>query len=541
MKERWNWSYPVVFSSLPPHALYIGSQSLWRSMDEGQSWAKISPDLTRADPETLGETGGPIRPDQDGPEVYGTIFTIAPSPLRPQLIWTGSDDGLVHVTRDDGKSWDAVTPKDLPKHTRISFIHASAHDPATAYLAAKRYELGDRQPYLYRTRDYGASWTRIDKGLNAGGLNAGGLNAGGLNAGGLNAGGLNAGDVTHAIVEDSDRKGLLFVGTEHGVRISFDDGGTWNSLSLNLPDTHVSGLKVVGNELAIATHGRSFFVLEGLETLRHLAAQGRPGDATFFPPAAAVLDAIPARLNFYLDAATQAASMTVMDGNGAVVRSLGLPARMAAGAHSVGWDLRHDGATVFEDMILEAPSPATGPLVLPGRYKVMIDLGDRQLKRDLDVTLDPRLEGLSRSGLEAQHALALEIRDAVSAANRTVLAIRSLRGALGKRSVSGALGETKRAFVADISAVEAALYQVRNQSPKDKIAYPIQLNDRLAHLMDLVGLGRGAPTAAQRQVFAELKGELDGVLGRYEALLKDGLPKLNRDLQAAGQEPVLAR
>lgn len=513
MKERWNWSYPVVFSSLPPHALYIGSQSLWRSLDEGQSWDKISPDLTRADPETLGETGGPIRPDQDGPEVYGTIYTIAPSPLRQQLIWTGSDDGLVHVTRDDGKSWDAVTPRDLPKQARISFVHASARDPATAYLAAKRYELGDSQPYLFRTTDYGASWTRIDKGLPVG-------------------------DVTHAIVEDSIRKGLLFVGTEHGVHMSFDDGATWNSLSLNLPDTHVSGLKVVGNELAIATHGRSFFVLEGLETLRHLAAQGTPGGASFFPPADAVLGAIPARLNFYLDAAAEAASMTVMDRNGEVIRKLRLPARMAAGAHSIGWDLRHDGATVFEGMILEAPSPATGPLVLPGRYKVMINLGDRQLTRDLEVTLDPRLDDTSRSGLEAQNELVLEIRDAVSAANQTVLEIRRLRDELGRRSVSGQLAEARRVFIAEISAVEASLYQVKNQSPKDKIAYPIQLNDRLAHLMDMVGLKRGAPTAAQRQVFAELRGELDAVLGRYTAILEDSLPRLNRDLGAAGLDPV---
>jgi len=238
MKERWNWSYPIVFSPISPHPLYVGSQSLWRSQDEGESWQKISPNLTRAEPKTLGETGGPIRPDQDGPEVYGTVYTIAPSPRRSGVIWTGSDDGLVHVTTDEGKSWKEVTPKGLPTHARISFIHASVHDSATAYLAAKRYELGDRQPYLFKTADYGASWRRIDKGLPPE-------------------------HFTHAIVEDSERKGLLFVGTEHGVQVSIDNGDSWDPLSLNLPDTHVSGLKVVGNELAIATHGRSFYVLEG--------------------------------------------------------------------------------------------------------------------------------------------------------------------------------------------------------------------------------------------------------------------------------------
>ncbi len=506
MKERWNWTYPIVFSPLAPHPLYIGSQHLWRSRDEGQNWDRISPDLTRADPETLGETGGPIRPDQDGPEVYATLYTIAVSPVRPQVIWTGSDDGLVHVTRDDGGSWTAVTPAGLPRHTRISFIHASAHDPATAYLAAKRHELGDRQPYLYRTQDYGASWTRIDTGLPAEAF-------------------------THAIVEDSKRKGLLFAGTEQGVHTSLDNGASWLPLSLNLPVTHVSGLSVVGNELAIATHGRSFYVLEGLETLRHLAAAGTPAGSVLFPPADAVLNAVPARFDAYLDAPVAGAVMTVSDAGGAVVRRIALPARIEAGAHSFVWNLRHDGATVFDGMILEAQNPANGPVVLPGTYKVTLDLGQTRLTRDVAVMLDPRLDAVNRSDLEAQHDLALKLRDAVSAANQTVRDIRTLRASLSVPPAKGALANRRQALLAKLAAIEAALYQVRNQSPKDKIAFPIQLNDRLAHLMAVVGQGSGAPTQAQRQVHDALQGELAAVLKRYRDLMQTDVPRLQQDLR----------
>ncbi len=513
MKERWNWTFPMVFAPQAPHPLYIGSQHLWRSSDEGATWQKISPDLTAADPATLGETGGPILPDQDGPEVYGTIFTIAPSPLDPRLIWTGSDDGRVHLTRDSGKSWQAVTLPGLPMPARISFIHASAHDAGTAYFAAKRHELGDRRPYLFRTTDYGATWTRIDAGLPAEAF-------------------------THAIIEDSQRPGLLFVGTEHGVQTSFDNGQSWHSLSRSLPDTHVSGLKVVGNELAISTHGRSFYVLEGLATLRHLASAGPPQGAVLYPLAGAVLGAVPARIDFHLEAPVDAARIVVTDRNGAVVRRLAAPKRLEAGAHSLSWDLRHDGATVFRNMILEAPNPAIGPPVLPGTYTVAIELGERRLAQPLVVSRDPRLTAPAPGAIEAQHALALQLRDAVSQANQMVIDIRALREALNGRKLDDAAAKLRAQMLQALGGIEATLYQVRNASPKDKIAYPIQLNDRLAHLMALVGTNDGGATAAQRQVHAELRAALDAAAGRYRDMLGRYLPELNRRLSAAGQEPV---
>ena len=499
MKERWNWSFPIVFAPQTPHALYAGSQHLWRSLDEGQSWQRISPDLTRADPATLGETGGPIRSDQDGPEVYGTIFTIAPSPVAAGMIWTGSDDGLVHLTRNDGRSWVNVTPTGLAPFTKISFIHASRHDPATAYLAANRYQMGDRQPMLWRTADHGRTWQRIDSGLPPE-------------------------DFAHAIIEDSQRPGLLFAGTEHGVHISFDAGQHWHRLSRGLPDTHVSGLAVVVNELAIATHGRSFFVLEGLETLRHLAANGPPATSTLFPPAAAVLDVVPARLHLHLTRPVTAPRLTISDAAGTIVRRLALPAQLSAGAHVIGWDLRHDGATVFGNMILEAPSPAQGPLVRPGTYAVTLDLGGETLTASVPVSPDPRLEPLPAGAFAARETLSLALRNAVSLANQTVLDIRAEKARLLAQPGHGAAARARDALVQELAAVEATLYQVRNQSPKDKIAYPIQLNDRLAHLMAQVDEGHGAPTEAQQQVYDTLSDELDRALARYRAALRGRKP-----------------
>ncbi len=245
LKERWQWTYPIVFSPLDSNVIYTSSQHLWKTTNQGQSWNSISPDLTRADPKTLGDSGGPITKDQNGPEIYGTIFTIAPSYQDANQIWTGSDDGVASITRDGGKTWSTITPKDMPEFSRISMIDASRHETGTAYLAAKRYQLDDRKPYIYRTHDFGKTWTKI-------------------------VGGIGPSDYVHVTREDPQQPGLLYAGTEHGIYISFDDGDHWQSLRLNLPDTQVSDLVIQGDDLVIATHGRSFYVLDHADVLRQM-------------------------------------------------------------------------------------------------------------------------------------------------------------------------------------------------------------------------------------------------------------------------------
>ncbi len=302
IKERFQWTFPIVFSPNDPKVLYAASQHLWRTVDEGQSWERISPDLTRADPATLGPSGGPITLDQTGVETYATIFTVAPSRLERDLIWTGSDDGRVHVTRDAGRSWQKVTPRDLPEFTRISLIEASPHKAGTAYLAGNRYQLGDRGPHVYRTDDYGKTWTRIVSGLPAD-------------------------DFARAIREDIARPGLLYLGTEHGIYVSFDNGAPWQSLRLDLPVTPVHGIVVEDNDLVIGTHGRSFYVLDGIGVLRQLTPELTAARMHLFQPSTVQRRVQPAAsIDYFLKDEAQKVTIEMLDAKGGLVRRVeGVP------------------------------------------------------------------------------------------------------------------------------------------------------------------------------------------------------------------------
>src|SRR3954466_1534712 len=237
--ERWQWTYPIVFSPVDPNVLFTSSQHVWRTVDGGQTWDKISGDLTRHDPKTMGESGGPITHDMNSPEVYGTVFALGPGKKDVNILWAGSDDGMVHVTRDGGRTWTNVTPRDMPDLGRVSQIDASSFDPGAAYVAVKKPLLNDFAPYVFRTHDMGRSWTKIVTGIPPA-------------------------DYVHAVREDPVRKGLLYAGTQHGFSVSFDDGGPWVPFSQNLPDTQVSDVWVEANAMAIATHGRGFYVLDDL-------------------------------------------------------------------------------------------------------------------------------------------------------------------------------------------------------------------------------------------------------------------------------------
>ena len=478
LPERWNWVYPIVMTE--DGTLYAGSQHVWRSRDEGRAWEKVSPDLTRADPETMGPSGGSIVLDQDGPEIYATVFTIAPSPLDARTVWVGSDDGLVHVTRDGGATWHDVTPPDMVPDTRVSLIEASPHDASTAYVAAKRNQMGDRAPYLWATDDDGQSWRRIENGIGSE-------------------------DFVHAVREDPKRRGLLYAGTEHGIYVSFDDGSVWHSLSLDLPDVQVPDLVVEERDLVIATHGRSFYVLDDITPLRQMSPD--IGSAHAFDPAPAVRRLYPANLDVMTEHAGAPLTIRITRGDD-VVRELETTSER--GLNRVHWDLRAAGATVFDGMILESPSPARGPFVPPGRYEVTISAGDVTHVRELEVRADPRLD-VSNADLEAQYELACRVRDRVSAANEAVIEIRAMKAKLAEDGDPDGLLEP-------LSSLEAELYQVKNQSPKDKIAFPIKLNDRLAGLLWNLQRGDHRPNRAHYTVFEELSMELNALLDELEHL-----------------------
>jgi hypothetical protein len=467
----------------------------------------------------MGDSGGPITKDQNGPEFYATIFTIAPSHLERDTIWVGTDDGRVQITRDGGGTWHDITPPDMPEFTRVSLIDASAHRPGAAYLAGKRYQLEDRAPYIWKTADYGRTWTRIVTGIPAN-------------------------DFVHVVREDPVRAGLLYAGTEHGVYVSFDDGAAWQSLSLNLPDTQAPDLVVERHDLVIATHGRSFYVLDDIDLLRQLTPEVASASAYLFQPREAVRRVDPAVFDYSLKQPAASLSMEVVDPSGVVARRLaGKSLPNKAGANRVTWDLRYPGATVFEGMIVRSAQPQRGPLAAPGTYQVRLTVDGQVQTRSFAITWNPAIKGVTADDLREQFALAMKIRDKTSEAHEAVIGIRALKAQVADRlsGVSDAsLAKAADAFVSKISAVEEELYQVRNRSPKDPLNYPVKLNNRISALQRVVESSEARPTDQSQSVFTLLSNELAATLARLAAAMKSDLPALNAALVARKLAPVEA-
>jgi photosystem II stability/assembly factor-like uncharacterized protein len=519
--ERFQWTFPIVFSRTGPKTLYVGSQHLWVTRTEGKSWERISPDLTRADPKTMGPSGGPITRDQTGVETYATIFSIAPSPHDAATIWVGTDDGYVQITRNGGRTWSNVTPRDMPDFTRISMVEASPHRPGSAYVAGKRYQLDDRRPYAWRTDDYGATWTRIDATIPQH-------------------------DFVHVVREDPKRAGLLYAGTEHGVWVSFDNGARWQSLQRNLPrSVQVPGLVVEENDLVIATHGRSAYVMENISTLRQLTPQLSASKMHLFEPVSVYRDLDNSvAVNYYLREPVNGLRIEIVDARGAVVRSSGgggggQGQATRAGMNRFSWDMRHDGPVTFPGMILWAAG-SQGPLAVPGQYTVRLSAeGEPVQTQRFEIRIDPRTPDVTLADLQAQFDLATKVRDRTSDTNNGVIRIRALKRQVDDRVQSDAsLGTDAESLKARLSAVEEELYQVRNQSGQDPLNYPIKLNNKIAALMRTVEGVAGRPTAQSYIVFEQLSAQLDVQLGIFDEIVRTELAAFNRQLAARNLQPI---
>ncbi|MGQ0650256.1 MAG: WD40/YVTN/BNR-like repeat-containing protein [Gemmatimonadaceae bacterium] len=543
LPERWQWTFPIVFSPIDPNTVYTSSQHLWRTTNEGQSWERISPDLTLHADSTIGDSGGPITKDQNGPEFYATIFTIAPSKFEKETIWTGSDDGLVHITRDGGKSWQNVTPPDLPKLSRISLIDASPHDSGKAYVSVKRYQSGDRAPHIWKTTDYGKTWTKI-------------------------ASGIKSDAYVHVVREDPRRKGLLFAGTEHSVYVSFDDGARWQPLSLNLPDVQVPDLQIEQNDLVIATHGRSMWILDDIDPLRQLNADVLKANVHVFRPRNAVRRLNDAVVFYHLSKQADSAVVEILDPNGALVRrfvsspgdtattsrpavmgeTLGpgggnSPPTRRLGLNRFAWDLRYPGAIMFPGMILRSARPEVGPWAPPGDYQIRVTANGETKTERLTIVKHPKLTEYSDDDLREQFRVALQIRDKVSAANAAVIQIRRLTTQVDDRMTRAGdrvITTEGQRLKGLLGTVEEALYQVRNRSPRDALNYPVKLNNKLAALQRSLETGDMRPSAGVMQVLTELSGELDAQLQKLDALIANDLAALNRRLEAKKVEAVQA-
>ncbi|HEX8073187.1 MAG TPA: hypothetical protein VF546_24790 [Pyrinomonadaceae bacterium] len=580
LKYRFQWNYPILFSphdKSPSGTLYAAANVLFKSNDQGQSWQVISPDLTRNDKSKQISSGGPITKDNTSVEYYCTIFTVMESPVQAGTIWTGSDDGLVHVTRDGGKNWANVTPpKDImPEWIQINSIEASPNDPATAYVAATMYKWDDYRPYLYRTSDYGKTWTKITTGIpdNA---------------------------FTRVVREDPNRRGLLYAGTETGLYVSFDNGAHWQSLQLNMPVVPIADLAVHkrDKDLVAATQGRSFYILDDLPVLHQLADAGgaealkqtrlfKPedtyrmdGGGGFPLPATATVGRNPPNgvvVYYSLKARpttdvvlefTDAAGKSIQKYTARAPRPQPTPAPGSApvqtppeqpaapsgeeseffagggggggprvttseGLNRFVWDTRYADATRFPGMILWAGN-TRGPRIVPGTYTVKLTADGQTLTQTFEVRRDPRVT-TAPEDFAKQLDLSLKIRDKFTETSNAILQIRDIKRQvedLTKRLKDQpnfkTINDAATRLTQNLTAVEETLYQTKNQSSQDPLNYPIRLNNKLAALGGVVASADAAPTAQSYAVYDDLSAQIDAQLTKLRQIVETDLPAFNR-------------
>ncbi|MHB1194892.1 MAG: WD40/YVTN/BNR-like repeat-containing protein [Longimicrobiales bacterium] len=529
IRERVQWTFPIVFDRKDPSLLYTGTQKVWRTRNEGQSWEPISPDITRADPSTMGASGGPITKDQTGVETYATVFAIEPSKTEAGVIWAGSDDGYVHVTRDGGAAkptWTNVTPPDAPDFVRINTIESSPHTPGKAYVAGIRYLVeNDRSPYVWKTTDYGKTWTKIVSGIPAD-------------------------DFVRAVREDPTRPGLLYATSERTVYVSWDDGARWQALTLNLPVTQVSDLVVEDHDLVISTHGRGFWVMRNISVLRQLTPEVAAAPFWLFDPKDPVRGFDnSAEIHYWLKDNAQKVTLEFLDGAGKVLASYAsadsagaLVASKMKGSNVFRWGMRTAGWTDFEGRIFWAAGP-TGPAVLPGRHQVRLTVDGSSQTRDFEIRMNPRAaaSGVTLADLQARYDLATRIRDRVSEANGAVVKMRAVKSAVDDR-----LGKSDNAELQSLggvvkerlSGVESQIYQVRNRSNQDPLNYPIMLNNKIAALLNLVEDSETRPTDQSYAVFETLSGQLGTELEQMNLVIAQDLARLNELLRQLGLDPI---
>lgn len=579
MKYRFAWTFPLVFAPGDPKTLYAGGNRVFRTRDEGSSWECISPDLSLNDPARQGHSGGPLTHDTAGAEVHATCACLAPSPHRAGEIWASTDDGLVHVTRDDGQRWKNVTPSGMGKLAYVGCVEISAHDADTVYVSATRYKLADYRPYLFRTTNGGKSWQSI-------------------------TGNLPDNEITRVIRADPERPGLLFVGTETGVFWSGDDGRHWQRMAGGLPVAPVYDLKIKNGDLVAATHGRSFWILDDITPLRQLGgdpralqlvaprdtvrtrlawsagmghtkkglsygpafgigggsepftrADGSTGrrflDVGENPPAGAILQYwLPDKFDGPL-------RLSILDAQGQTVNSFASDDKALAeakrpatkaGLNRFVWDLKHRGPTKLDASLqqrrnkplAEESDELPGPPVAPGRYRVVLEAGSGKTAKKLEagfaVVKDPRL-GTSQQAFDEQLALLQALYGKLGrlheAVNRLRRVARQLRELEPRLAGQAALAQRCSALQARLAAIEGVLVDAKRESPRDVLRHTAGLADTLADLISVVGIADEAPTVQARQVSEETMARIDAEIAKLDAEMAGDVLALNTALRAA--------
>jgi len=531
LKYRFQWTFPIVFSPHDHNVLYAAGNVLFKSTNQGQSWQPISPDLTTNDKSKQGPSGGPITHDNTSVEYYCTIFAVAESPIEAGVIWAGSDDGLVHMTRDGGKHWKDVTPLDAPKWGQVSIIDPSSHDKATAYVAINAYKSDDFSPYVFKTDNYGKTWTLITNGI--------------------------ADDAFVRVVrEDPKRKGLLYAGTETGAYVSFDDGEHWQSLQQNLPVVPITDMVVKNDDLVISTQGRAFWILDDLAPLRQLTGDVLKQPVVLLDPRDVYgsIDRSVRILYFLREKTDDLVKLEFLDAKGQVIKDFasdkkqeqddspfrrffgGGPSQKVsadAGMHRFDWNMRYPDATKVPGAIMWGGG-TSGPHIGPGTYSVKLSVGDKSFSQEFVVYKDPRLNAPDKD-LQARSALLLKIRDRVSDAHDAVNRIREIKrqAKLAAKRVKDFNGNEKveeqaKELTEKLESIEVELLQTKSKSMQDPLNFPIKLNDKLAALSGVVGRGEFPPTDQALEVFDYLSKQLDVQLKKLSEVESNDVPAFNK-------------
>ena len=534
MRYRFQWNFPIFFSPHDANVLYTAGHILFKSTNEGQTWIPISPDLTRADPTTLGPSGGPITKDNTGVEYYATIFAAAESQHEKGVLWAGSDDGLLHITRDNGQNWQNVTPgaRIMPEWILINGIEVDPFNPGGLYVAATMYKHGDFAPYLYRTKDYGATWTKIVNGIDDE-------------------------HFTRAIRADPDREGLLYAGTESGMYVSFDDGDNWTSFQLNLPVVPITDMTLKNKDLIVATQGRSFWLIDDLTPLHQLSEEVASSDMWLYNPRptyrmrggttvtqpknAGKNPPNGVQLRYYFaeqPADSVDVTIRILEEDGTIIRSYsskekGSKVSAEAGMNQFAWDLSYPDAEGFDGLIMWAGN-LSGPLAVPGAYAARLIAGDDSMTVSFEVLRDPRISS-SVADLQARHDYIAEANDVLSETHRAIKRIRSVREQVNgvterTKDMAGSdqLEEASKALLEKMKTIEETLYQTKNQSRQDPLNFPIRLNNKLAAVKGTVQRGEYPPTDQQIDVKDELIDSINVELEKLQELLDNEIPSLNQ-------------
>jgi len=539
LTHRFQWTAPMVISPQDPNTIYYGGERVFKTTDGGVHWEAISPDLTRNDKSKQQASGGPITIDDTGTEYYDTVFAIAPSPVTKGVIWAGTDDGLIQLTRDEGKSWANVTPKDMPEWSRVSLIEASPLEAGKAYVAIDRHQNDDVGVYIFKTTDFGATWKKLGTGIPDGAF-------------------------VRAVREDPKRKGLLYAGTERGIFVSFDDGDHWRSLQLNLPNAPVHDLAVKNDDLVVATHGRAFWILDDVTPLRQYADSLTNADMHLYQPAVAYRlhspggeDGPPARVTFagknppsgaviyyYVKKAPKdkdEVKIDILDAGGSVIRTYSSKRRepldepldpdskkpekqikVEDGLNRFVWDLHYEDAhRVPEYYLWEYGDGARGPMAVPGKYQVRLTVAGKSETQPFELKVDPRVT-VSQADMEKQFKLQMDIREQLNNVYDAVNEIQDVREQLDglKRRVGPDAAKTLLDGVTELDAklisVRDPLINFKISASEDSLAYAPGIDGKLAFLsMAVAGAADAAPTAAEYEQFDKLKKQTDELLAHW--------------------------